>query len=109
LAKALAGTSTNSESAKLFDSQLAEVAPTVEQACNTFGSFAQANNERNALFSNFVDENATKSDRLDNFKGGLLKYLSLNIIVKESRNRYQKEQFDRLLVAENAYTLKNQG
>ena len=60
------------------------------------------------MFTNFVDEQATVSDRLDNFKTGLLKHLSLSIVVKESRHRYQKEQFDRLMVAESAYTLKNQ-
>ena len=30
------------------------------------------------------------------------------MIVKENRNRYQKEQFDRLLIAGNSYILKNQ-
>lgn len=109
LGKALSGASSTSEAAKLFNSQLAEVTPAVEGATNTFVAFSAANNERNTLFSNFTDDNATKSDRLDNFKSGLLKHLSLNIIVKESRHRYQKEQFDRLLVAESAWTLKNQG
>lgn len=109
LSSCLSGLTSGSDSANLFNSQLAETTPVVEGACSTFEQYASATQERTELFSNFVDEQASVSDRLDNFKTGLLKHLSLSIVVKESRHRYQKEQFDRLLVAENAYTLKNQG
>jgi len=43
------------------------------------------------VFENFLVEGATQTDRIDKFKEALLRHLSMNIVVKESRQRYQKE------------------
>lgn len=48
----------------------------------------------------------TEGDRLENFRYELLQHLSMNIVVKESKQRYQKEQFDRMVVASTDYKLK---
>jgi hypothetical protein len=72
----------------------------------TFEDYAKAQSERKAIFENFrADANA---DSLIEFKNKLLHHLSNTIVVKENRNRYQKEQFDRLLVSVQARPLKNQ-
>lgn len=96
------------DASRIFLNSLKDASQAAGQARETFAGFAQAHGERTELFSNFLADNATETDRLDNFKAGLLKHLSMNIVVKESRQRYQKEQFDRLLLASNAYTLQSQ-
>lgn len=75
-------------------------------AQSTFEHYAAANAERNDLFSNFMAESTPQVDNIDDFKLGLLKHLSMSIFIKESRTRYQKEQFDRLMLAQSAHTLK---
>jgi hypothetical protein len=37
----------------------------------------------------------------------LIEHLSNKIIVKENRNRYQREQFDRMIIAQQYYLLQN--
>ena len=95
------------DASRIFLSSLKDAAQASAEASSTFDGFANAHGERTELFTNFLAENSSETDRLDNFKQGLLKHLSMNIVVKESRQRYQKEQFDRLLLASNAYNLQN--
>ena len=76
------------------------------QARETFSQYAAATAERHALFSDFLAE-APNTDRLDLFKDALIKHLSMSIVVKESRHRYQKEQFDRLMMASGAHSLQS--
>lgn len=54
-------------------------------------------NERNNIFANFRKD--TNSELLKGFTYGLFYHLSDKIIVKESRLRYQREQFNRLIFA----------
>jgi uncharacterized membrane protein len=93
------------ESADLLGQQIGEVQSSIEQAQRTFEDFHAANNQRNEIFSNFrADAN---DENLENFKNELLQHLSQTIVVKENRERYQKEQFDRLLISMQTSTLKN--
>jgi len=43
----------------------------------------------------------------DAFRTDLLKHLAGNIVIKEHRVRYQKEQFDRFVASINFLELKN--
>ena len=95
-----------SDSSNLFGDQLDECTSTLGSARQTFEDYANAQSERKEVFNNFrADANV---DSLDEFKNKLLHHLSSTIVVKENRNRYQKEQFDRLLVSAQARSLKNQ-
>lgn len=95
-----------SDSAKLLGDQLSECTANLGGAKSTFEDYANAQGERKEVFSNFrADANV---DTLDEFKNKLIHHLSSTIVVKENRNRYQKEQFDRLLVSAQARSLKNQ-
>ena len=88
--------------------QVKEQQAAVAQACATFENYSKMTGERTELFSNFLADGDLKTDRLDKFKEALLRHLSMTIVVKESRQRYQKEQFDRLVFAQNAFNLKSQ-
>ena len=48
-----------------------------------------------------------KTDGVDAFRSDLLKHLAGNIVIKEHRIRYQKEQFDRFVASLNFMELKN--
>ena len=43
------------------------------------------------VYKNLIDLKSIKTDELDSFRLNLIKHLSLSIIVKENRVRYQKE------------------
>lgn len=68
---------------------------------NTFTEYERHFNERQRIYHHFVqdtqDENGqrTTSEYLDSFRSELLQHLAGSIIVKEHRQRYQKEQYDR--------------
>jgi len=95
-----------SDSAKLLGDQINECTSNLGNAKQTFEDYAQAQSERKEVFNNFrADANV---DSLDEFKNKLIHHLSSTIVVKENRNRYQKEQFDRLLISAQARNLKNQ-
>jgi hypothetical protein len=72
---------------------------------NTFAEYNQAATERAQTFENFVA--AGSNEVLDTYKASLIEYLSNSIVVRESRDRYQKEQFDRMVLAQQYYLLKN--
>ena len=81
----------------LLAQQVEDASSGIESATQNFEQFKAANEERTRLFADFrKDGNA---ENLQEFKNELLKHLSHSIVVKESRHRYQKEQFDRLLTA----------
>ena len=63
---------------------------------------ARSQAERTELYSEFDSEN-----NVDGFRSELLKHLAGNIIVKEHRLRYQKEQFDRFVASLSFTELKN--
>lgn len=77
-----------SDSSKLLQGQLSEVVEGLDDAHSTFADYAKVNSERNEVFANFSNESADFSDK---FKNGLLHHLSSQIVVKENRQRYQKE------------------
>jgi len=94
-----------SQDASLLSSQLAEVTQGIAEAQSSFEAFSASNSDRNAIFENFRAD--PTNEYLDQFKSELLQHLSSTIVVKESRTRYQKEQFDRLLIAAQLRGLKN--
>ena len=94
-----------SESSKLLESQIAEISEGIENVKTAFSEYASAVEERTQIFSNFTN---TQNDHLDVFRNELLVHLSQEIVVKENRQRYQKEQFERLLIASQLPLLKNQ-
>lgn len=66
-------------------------------------------NERTKLYADYyepkVDESVATAQEV--FRGNLLKHLAGNIVVKEHRIRYQKEQFDRFLASTKYGTLQS--
>lgn len=69
------------------------------EAKATFEKYRAAGEKRDQLFKNFQADTKEVSDVHDSFKNALLVYLSQEIVVKEHRDRYQKEQLGRLLFA----------
>ena len=63
--------------------------------------YTQSQSEKNELYADY-----DSSDSLDEFRHDLLKHLAGNIVVKEHRIRYQKEQFDRFLASLHFWELK---
>ena len=64
--------------------------------------YTQSQNEKSVMYADY-----DSSDDLDVFRKDLLKHLAGNIVVKEHKIRYQKEQFDRFLASLTFYQLKN--
>ena len=93
----------SSEQAQLLAEQLAEINSGLTGAQETFESFRAVNDERNAVFANF---SGVERDNLNEFRLNLVHHLSSQIVVKESRYRYQKEQFERMLMASHMPQLK---
>ena len=56
--------------------------------------YTQSQNEKSVMYADY-----DSSDDLDVFRKDLLKHLAGNIVVKEHKIRYQKEQFDRFLAS----------
>ena len=96
-AKASQSESSSSSDSKILDSQLGDALNDINSSKKTFEDFNQASVQRNDVFQNYLSN--TDSEYLDTFKNELLHHLALSIVVKESRQRYQKEQFDRLLIS----------
>lgn len=59
--------------------------------------------EKAAVYADYYKDDATN----ETFRQELLRHLAGNIVVKEHRIRYQKEQFDRFVVSLNYGPLKN--
>jgi len=95
-----------SEQAQLLSEQLAEINSGLSGAQETFEGFRAANEERNAVFANF---SGAQRDNLNQFRLNLVHHLSSSIVVKESRFRYQKEQFERMLMASSMPPLQKNG
>jgi hypothetical protein len=60
-----------------------------------FGEWEKVYNERHRIYHHFTNE--SNSESLTVFRTDLLQHLAGSIVVKEHRQRYQKEQFDRFL------------
>ena len=69
---------------------------------SALNDYAQSQNEKNVMYADY-----DSGDDLDVFRQELLKHLAGNIIVKEHKIRYQKEQFDRFLASLSFFELKN--
>lgn len=79
-----------------FVGTLSELAETSgKQVASGFAEFEQAHSERQKVYNNFNKGNTSESMTV--FRSDLLQHLAGNIIVKEHRQRYQKEQFDRFI------------
>ena len=63
--------------------------------------YSQSQNEKEVMYADY-----DSTDDIDVFRQDLLKHLAGNIIVKEHKIRYQKEQFDRFLASLNFWDLK---
>lgn len=75
---------------------------------NDFKEYQNVNNERERLYHHFTREH--ESEAMAVFRTELLQHLAGSIVVKESRTRYQKEQFDRFIASlqNNGLNKKNQ-
>jgi hypothetical protein len=86
-----------------LDSQINELHSEIDAIVPTFQDFNQHNSNRDEIFSNFSNNSV---DTPENFKNNLLHHLAMTIVVKENKTRYQKEQFDRLILSNNHPSLK---
>ena len=68
---------------------------------SALNDYTQSQNEKNVMYADY-----DSSDDLDAFRQDLLKHLAGNIVVKEHKIRYQKEQFDRLMASLTFWELK---
>ena len=59
--------------------------------------------ERAALYADYDKD----EDKTDDFRNNLLKHLAGNIVIKEHKIRYQKEQFDRFIASITWRSLKD--
>uniref|UniRef100_A0A7S3FZ57 Uncharacterized protein n=1 Tax=Strombidium rassoulzadegani TaxID=1082188 RepID=A0A7S3FZ57_9SPIT len=77
---------------------------------STFEEYGKRSEERQAIFSKFTNRALIEGDVLNGLRLALMAHLSQSIIVKESRNRYQEEQFQRFLASQQNFLLgrKNQ-
>jgi len=89
----------------LLIAQVEEASSGIESATQNFEQFHAANEERNKVFAGFRADSTVEN--ADAFKSELIQHLSQSIVVKENRHRYQKEQFNRMLVASQIYPLCN--
>lgn len=64
---------------------------------NDFTEYEKAYNERDRIYHFYMKDQ--QSESLQQFRFELLKHLAGSIVVKEHRQRYQKEQFDRFLAS----------
>ena len=94
-----------SSDSKILDSQLGEALNDINSSQKTFQDFKEASMQRSDVFQNYLSD--SDAEYLDTFKNELLHHLALSIVVKESRQRYQKEQFDRLLISAQNRSLAN--
>ena len=72
---------------------------------NDFTEYEKAYNERERVYHSYMKDQDSES--LSQFRNELLQHLAGSIIVKEHRQRYQKEQFDRFLIS--LYFIKLKG
>ena len=93
-----------SEASESLKAQTEDLLSEIENTKGTFAELSKANTERNDLFSSIGA--AAEGDRLESFRLKLIQHLSMNIVVKENRSRYQKEQFDRMIMASQDFQLK---
>lgn len=86
-----------------FASQISSIVNSnMKDLFNTFGEYERTHTERDRIYHHFVSSGSAEqpqSEYLDAFRNSLLQHLAGNIIVKENRNRYQKEQFDRYVAS----------
>ena len=61
----------------------------------TFGAYENAHNAKSRVYHHYLAEQ--ESESLDQFRSDILQHLAGSIIVKEHRQRYQKEQYDRFV------------
>ena len=71
----------------------------MKQLVSDIEACAKSQAEREALYH--VDEATAASMAVDapNFRNDILKHLAGNLVIKEHRLRYQKEQFDRFVAS----------
>jgi hypothetical protein len=86
--------------------QLNELIPQIESAKTNFDGCNEAHDKRDTIFKNIVKDD--KVDRLDDFRVQLIQHLSMSLVIKENRKRYQKEQFDRMIIASSDFSLRRQ-
>ena len=80
-----------SDASEVLKAQTKELIDRVQHAVQTFEGLSQANSERDELFASFQGDLKTDSDRLEEFRLKLIQHLSMHIVIKENRQRYQKE------------------
>ena len=70
-------------------------------------SIADCNSSQQERSQLYAENDASTAGRDDQFREDLLKHLAGNIVIKEHKIRYQKEQFDRFVASLNFWDLKN--
>lgn len=93
------------EDSKLLE-EINSACSDMSSVTSTFESYRNSTNERQALFENYSGAVAPL-DVQDNFSTALLYHLSQQIVVKEHRFRYQREQLNRLAVAQVSSLFSN--
>jgi len=88
-------------------SQIDQVSGNLDSAISTFQKFRQALDQRENTFQRLQSAENASQDDLENFRMSLIQHLSTTIVVKEHRQRYQVEQFDRMMTAGFSSQLAN--
>ncbi len=99
------GSNVSADSAAV--AQIDQVSGNLDSAISTFQKFRQAIDQRHNTFQRLQSAENAAQDDVDNFRMSLIQHLSSSIYVKEHRNRYQTEQFDRMMAAGLSSQLAN--
>jgi len=70
----------------------------------TFKEYEKTHEERERVYFHYMNDQT--SEYLDTFRSDLLQHLAGSIVIKEHRQRYQKEQYDRFISSLSSRKLK---
>ena len=96
------GASTDNEYTTYADQITSIANSNIKELFSTFSEYERNFTERDRVYHHFVDQGTAEqpaSEYLDSFRTSLLQHLAGNIVVKEHRQRYQKEQYDRFVTS----------
>lgn len=90
------GQQQTSEERETYSAALRQIQEgSLKDLLSSFSNYEKAYEEKERVYFFFAKDSSSES--LDTFKTNLLKHLAGSIVVKEHRQRYQKEQYDRLI------------
>jgi len=79
----------------------------MQNLLNTMNEHQQAFAKKADVYANYLDLDGRPSEQLNKFRLALLHHLAQSIVLREHKDRYQKEQFDRFMMSRGNKSLMN--